>query len=64
MTLTKTVPRLATKEQATVELPLNRRPPLDTPVHDPVVVNKVAGRAEDRQQPVDVPVAVRSGLGL
>jgi hypothetical protein len=43
MTLTKTVPRLATKESATVELPLNKRPPLDTPVQIQVTVNKVPG---------------------
>jgi hypothetical protein len=43
MTLTKTVPRLATKESTTVELPLNKRPPLDTPVQIQVVVNKVPG---------------------
>jgi hypothetical protein len=43
MTLTKTVPRLATKESTTVELPLNKRPPLDTPVQIQVTVNKVPG---------------------
>ena len=37
ITLTKTVPRVAAKEQAKVELPLNRKPPLDTPVTISVV---------------------------
>ena len=43
MTLNKTVPRVAKGEKATVTLPLNREPPLDTVVTISVVVAAVPG---------------------
>jgi hypothetical protein len=41
--LEKTVPKVAQGEKATVTLPLNRTPPLDTVVTINVVVNAVPG---------------------
>ena len=59
MTLTKTVPRLAKGEKATVDAAAQPRPPLDTPVHDLGLVNKVPGEKKTDNNKVDVPVAVR-----
>jgi hypothetical protein len=43
ITLNKTVPQIAKGEKATVELPLNREPPLGAVVNVNVTVNKVPG---------------------
>ena len=62
ITLKKTVPQIAKGEKATVELPLNREPPLGAVVNINVTVAEVPGEEEDRQQQVDVPDALRPGL--
>ena len=64
LTLTKTVPRVAKGEKITVTLPLNRPPPLDTALTITTTVAARAGREEDGQQQVVVPVAVRPGVSL
>ena len=61
-TLTKTVQRVAKGEKATVTLPLNREPPLDTIVNITATVGLRARREDEGQQHRDVPVGVRPGL--
>ena len=63
ITLSKTVPKVAKGEKATVTLPLNKPPPLDTAVHDP---RSTSRRSPARRRPtttrLELPDALQPGV--
>ena len=56
ITLSKTVPKLAPQESATVELPLDKQPPLDTAATIRTVVAKVPGETKTDNNRSEYPV--------
>ena len=62
LTLTKTVPRATKGEKVTVTLPLNRQPPLDTPLNISVTVAAVPGEQKTDNNKSSYPSLFDSGL--
>ena len=61
ITLSKTVPKLAPQESATVELPLDKQPPLDTAATIRATVAKVPGETKTDNNKSEYPVLIVRG---
>jgi hypothetical protein len=61
ITLSKTVPKLAPQESATVELPLDKQPPLDTATTIRTTVAKVPGETKTDNNRSEYPALIARG---